>query len=215
MDALSRAMVKNKHLQDLTNAKPSEVAAVVDKWKDLLPPDRWLAGVPLVTTTRPFPNEAAQAANLLAGHLAQSGAVKKLVKDDADALTKKKPALMKDGTSANKYASGAVDQVAATGLATQKLLAFCTDPVIATAGTAIGLVARRAAMGEGIERDKLDVDINYLKTEQNLLMRRRFPTSCCQLRLSQSTKSKRAAWRLCIARKPVNFLSRSLRTVAG
>ena len=168
MDALSRAIVKNKHLQDLTNAKPSEVAAVVDKWKDLLPPDRWLAGVPLVTTTRPFPNEAAQAANLLAGHHAQSAAVKKLVKDDADALTKKKPALMKDGTSANKYASGVVDQVGATGLATQKLLTLCTAPVIATAGKAIGLIASRAAMGEGIARDKLDVDINYVKAEKNL-----------------------------------------------
>lgn len=168
MDALSRAMVKNKHLQDLTAAKPADVAAVVEKWKDLLPPDRWLAGVPLVTTARPLPDDAAHAANLLARYLAQSGTVKKLVKDDVDALTKKSPTLMKDASAANKYANGAVDQVGASAKFTQSLLALCNDPVMKTAGKMIKFFAARAAMGEGMERDKLDIEINYAVAEKNV-----------------------------------------------
>lgn len=166
LDALRRAVVKNKHLQALTTATPGEVIGVIEHWKDVLPPDRWLAGVPMITSTRPVPNEAAQAVNLFAEQSANTAEGPATFKTEVETLAKKKAKLLKSDAAAGKLATGYVVQVTGAGVATGKQLDKCKAPVLATASKLIEYAATRAPMAPGKNRDKLDIDISYAKAEQ-------------------------------------------------
>lgn len=170
LDAAGRVVVKAKHLQDINAALPGDVPKVIEKWKDVLPPDRWLAGVPLTTSTRPVANEPAQAANLLAERLVHSASAPGDVQAEVDRLATQKPALMKKGGLAAVFAIGIVKQAADAGEATGKELALCKAPTLATASTLIDFMATRASSQAGKVRDKIDVEIRYAKAEQDRQM---------------------------------------------
>ena len=167
LDAAGRVVVKAKHLQEINAAAPGDVPKVIEKWKDVLPPDRWLAGVPITTSTQPAAIGPARAPNLLAEKLVYSAAAAGDVTAEVTALTKQKPALMKKDGEAAKFTADIVKQATAAGQATSTQLQICKQPTLDTASKAIDLAATRAAMQEGKPRDKIDVDIRYVKAEQD------------------------------------------------
>jgi hypothetical protein len=167
LEAAGRVVLRAKHLQDLNAALPSEVNKVMERWKDVLPPDRWLAGVPLVASTTPVVSDAALVANLLAERLVSSAAAPREVKTEVDALTKKKPALMVKGGEAEKFVTAVAAQVTDASQASGAQLTLCKDSSLAVASKVIDLKATRASMQPGSARDKLDIDLRDVKAVQD------------------------------------------------
>jgi hypothetical protein len=170
LEQLARAITRNKHLQAINQATPDDVPSVLEKWKTLLPPDRWLAGVPLVASSRPALDEAARAANAQSRLVTESSTAKDLVDSEYVKLTKSKPVLMKDG-SILQVTAAALKNASSKGLdAVVGRLNGCSNKVLSQATTQVDLASKRAVAKAGVARDKVDIDVKYANAEQNELL---------------------------------------------
>lgn len=166
LDTLRRVVVKNKQLQALNRAEPDDVPGIIEKWKDVSPPDRWLAGVPLVMSTRPVVSDTSAGPLLVqvriveaAAHVSQFDArLAGLEKDTASFAVKGSPAEV--ATKAlRKALIAAVDAV-------KPKIKACDTPTLESAKQAISLAAKVAITTDSQERDKLDIDVKYQNAER-------------------------------------------------
>jgi hypothetical protein len=169
LEALRRAVVKNKHLQALTAAEPDKVRAVIEEWKDVMPPDRWLAGVPLAASTRPVVSDVSAGPLLVQRRLVDAGAlvprfdasVIALEKDVPSFAVANSPAKLKT-TALKKSLSDAVDAV-------KPKIDACNTPMLNAATEAISLTAQLANVTDPATRDKLDINVKYQNAARQAL----------------------------------------------
>ncbi len=160
-DALRRAIVKNKHLQALTKAEPADVRALVEQWKDVLPPDRWLAGVPLVSSIRPAVSDASVGPILVQRRLVEVAAL--IARFDASVATleKEAPTFAVVGSPAKLKSATLRKMLTDTAAALKTKLEACNSPMLDAARQAVALAAQVATVTDPMAKEKLDIDVRY------------------------------------------------------
>ena len=160
-DALRRAIVKNKHLQALTQADPGNVRAVIEQWKDIMPPDRWLAGVPLVSSTRPVVFDAAVGPLLVQRRIADVAVLVSRFDASLATLENDAPSFALAASAAKVKTTDLRKKLTDATTSVKTKIEACNAPMLEAAKQAVALAAKVATTTDPLERDKLDIDVKY------------------------------------------------------
>lgn len=169
LDALRRAIVKNKHLQALTQAEPNNVRTVLEEWKDVMPPDRWLAGVPLAAATRPAVSDAAAGPLLVQRRMAEAAAHLTTFDAAVAALEKAAPTFAVADSEAKAKSTAIRKALSDAVTAVKPKIEACDGPMLDASKSALSLAARASTAVDPATRDKFDVDIKYQNATRQAL----------------------------------------------
>ena len=161
---LQRATVKNKFLQALNAATPAEVPKTIEAWKDVMPTDVWLAGVPLVNTSSLAPPDPAKLAiqyrRVAATNVLSGVALGKYAKE---VLVARADSLLLPATTATVNA--AKDKFTTLTDAATAAFDVCKPKVLAKSTENLALIAEIAVAPDDQARDTLAVKSKYLGLE--------------------------------------------------
>lgn len=160
-DALRRAIVKNKHLQALTAAEPVNVRAVIEEWKDIMPPDRWLAGVPLVSSTRPVVSDAAAGPLLVQRRIVDIVMLISRFDASLTTLEKNAPSFAVAASAAKVKTTALRKTLTDTTTSVKPKIEACNAPMLEASKQAVALAAKVATTTDPIAKEKLDIDVKY------------------------------------------------------
>ena len=169
LEALRRAVVKNKHLQALTAAEPNNVRAVIEEWKDVMPPDRWLAGVPLAASTRPVISDASAGPLLVQRRTADAAALIPRLDASVVALEKDVPNFAVANSPAKLKTIALRTTLSDAVTSVKPKIEACNAPMLDAAKAAIALGAQLATVADPATRDKLDIDVKYQNSARQAL----------------------------------------------
>ncbi len=169
LDVLKRAIVKNKHIQQLNQAEPKDIPKLVADWKDILPADKWLAGVPTASTGSPRTNTASEGAMALELALIETKKLTPVIKKRGLAIAENLDGTLKEsGKSEAEKAAGVLGALATK---TVEQIEACRGPVKAQAIELIDLEAKQSVEQTDQTRDKRSIDIRYANMRSDALVR--------------------------------------------
>ncbi len=168
LGTLQRAITKNKFLQALNKAEPADVPSTLAAWKDVVPSDAWLAGIPITHTTTVslpdaprLPIQVQQTiASATSANAALATLATKVLKARAgDTLLSASEASVNAATTRFKLLTDSLGAVAAT----------CTTRAMEKAKDSIQLAAALAAAPDERAAEKLNVDMKFLGREADAI----------------------------------------------
>ena len=163
---LQRATIRNKFLQALNKAEPTDVPATLATWKDIVQTDTWLAGVPVATTTSHSASDPARLVNQTQEmQVSVANANRTFATYAANVLKGRADAKLLDASKTTIDAATVKFKALADSLVAAATA--CNDPAIKRAEESLLLAAKIRATTEDSTREKLGVDMKYLNQKMD------------------------------------------------
>lgn len=163
---LQRATIKNKFLQALNKAEPTDVPATLATWKDVVQTDTWLAGIPIVTATSHSTSDPARLVNQTQeAQISAANAGRAFATHAANVLQKRADAKLLDASKVVIDAATAKFKTLSDSMVAAATA--CADPSLKLAEESMLLTAKIRTATDDKTREKLGVDMKYLNQKMD------------------------------------------------